>query len=288
MPATLQSMTGFGRGRATRGELSAEVELRSLNSRGLAFKCRLPGDLLGLEPKLEALVRKSVERGRVDLLARLHTGRPRRRPRIDEDVLGVYRRALQRLGGGDAAGLLQLPGVVTVSEHEPSPRSLERLVVAASKEALAALVDARRAEGKRLAAALRRELAVIARHRAAIVRRAPGLVRDHERSLRQRLDELLGERLPADDPVLRREVAVLADRGDVTEELDRLQSHLDAVADALAARGPVGRRLDFLLQEVGREVNTIGSKCGDAKVSLDVVALKGAVEKLREQAANIE
>ena len=306
--ATLHSMTGYGRGAAERGDVAVEVELRSVNSRHLAIKCRLSNELVRLEPKVEALVKKRLARGHVDVFARLRLARSRRTPQIDEGALKVYRDALQRLGaarGGGRAGrrsvggvgddaaagaaLLSLPGVVTLAEQELPATVVERLVMSALRDGLDALQTARAAEGARLAGAFRRELRTLEKHRKAIAKRGPQLVRQHHELLGKRLGSLLDERgLDPDDPVLRREVAVLADRGDVTEELDRLASHIAAVGDALAAPDPVGRQLDFLLQEVGREVNTIGSKLNDVTVTGHVVALKSAVEKLREQAANIE
>lgn len=299
--ATLHSMTGYGRGAAESGDVAVEVEVRSVNSRHLAIKCRLSNELVRLEPKVEALVKKRLARGHVDVFARLRLSRSRRRPQIDEAALKIYRDALHRLGGtrsktraseGEAAAgaaLLSLPGVVTLTEQELSTTVVQRLVMAALRDALDGLERARGAEGARLAGAFRRELRALEKHRKAIARRGPRLVDEHHRQLGKRLAALLGERgLDPDDPVLRREVAVLADRGDVTEELDRLSSHIEAVTAALQAAGPVGRQLDFLLQEVGREVNTVGAKLSDVTVTGHVVALKCAVEKLREQAANIE
>jgi uncharacterized protein (TIGR00255 family) len=176
-----------------------------------------------------------------------------------------------------------------LAEEGPSASSIERLVLGAVKAAVADLIEAREAEGERLEKAMQRELKQIAKHRDAIARRVPGLVRSHQQQLTQRLRVLLGgERLASDDPTLKREVAVLADRGDVTEELDRLASHLVAFGKAMAGTGTVGRRLDFLLQEIVREVNTIGGKSSDLKVTGHVIEMKSAAEKLREQAANIE
>ena len=288
MATALRSMTGYGRGVASQGELQAEVEMRSVNGRHFGLKCRLPGDLMRLEPKVEALVRRSVARGRVEVHAAVSRGKLRRRPRIDREVLGVYRKALKSLGGAPEAALLGLPGVVTLAEDAPAPRTVERLVTRAVREALDDLDGARRAEGARLLASLRRELALLRKLRARVAKRGPALVERQHRQLRKRAAALLGERMPDDDPALRRELALLADRGDVTEEIDRLGSHMAAVDERLKARGPAGRELDFLLQEIGREVNTLGAKSADAATAKDVVQLKAAVERLREQAANIE
>jgi uncharacterized protein (TIGR00255 family) len=282
-------MTGYGRASVRRGALAAEAEARSVNGRYLAVRCRLPGELSRLEPRLEALVRRRVQRGSVDVSVRWHAERSARPPRIDKQVLKVYRDALAGLGGGDPAALLTLPGVVRSDVPEPSEAAVDRVALAAAKAALERLAAARASEGRRLRAALVRELGALRRVTAALRRLLPAAVRAGQAQLARRLAALLdGRALSADDPVLLREVAVLADRGDVTEELDRLESHLSALGAALEAQEPVGRRLDFLLQEVVREINTLGSKSSDARITEQVVRAKTAAERLREQAANIE
>ena len=289
----LRSMTGYGRARRTRGRLLAEAEARSVNGRYLAVRCRLPGDLLRLESRLEALVRERLSRGSVDVSVRLTAERRAGRPRVNRQALAVYREALEALGGGERALLLSLPGVVSFGEELPAEAAVDALVLGAAGEALQRMERARSAEGGRLAAALRRELAALRRHVDAVRRLAPAAVKSHHEAMRERLGRLLERRTAnavpgAEDPALLREVALLADKHDVTEELDRLQSHLQALSEALASGEPVGRHLDFLLQEVGREVNTVGSKASDARIAARIVKAKSAVEKLREQAANIE
>lgn len=293
MAAALRSMTGFGRARRARGRLAAEAEARSVNGRFLQVRCRLPSDLLRLEPRVEGLVKQRLSRGTVDVAVRLAAARRGARPRVNRAVLAVYRDELRALGGGEPAALLALPGVVSFAEDAPREAVVDALVLGAAGDALEQLDRARAREGGRLASALRRELAALRRHVAAVRRLAPAAVGAHHDALRERLGKLLarhgGEAAPrADDPALLREVALLADRHDVTEELDRLDSHLAALAEALSAAEPVGRQLDFLLQEVGREVNTIGSKASDARIAARIVQAKTAVERIREQAANLE
>jgi uncharacterized protein (TIGR00255 family) len=283
------SMTGYGRASARRGALLAEAEARSVNGRFLAVRCRVPGELTRLEPRLEALVRKSVQRGTVDVSVRVRADRVARAPRIDKRALAIYRSALSGLGGGDPALLLTLPGVVSTAAPEPSEAAVDRLALEAARAAIGKLAEARAAEGRRLRTALARELTALRRVVAAVRKLLPAAVAGQHQQLARRLSALLdGRPIAADDPTLLRELALLADRSDVTEELDRLQSHLAALAVALDAREPVGRRLDFLLQEVGREINTLGSKCSDVRITAQVVAAKTAAERLREQAANIE
>jgi uncharacterized protein (TIGR00255 family) len=283
------SMTGYGRAQRRSGTLTAQAEARSVNGRWLQVRCRLPGELARLEPRLEALVKSSLARGTVDLHLRLETDRKRSLPRIDVRVLGHYRRALSQLGGGEPALLLSLPGVVTWGEDGPREADVDKVAIGAATAAVARLTAARRAEGRRLTAALRRELSLLARLLAAVRRRVPQAVAQQQQNLRRRLAALLeGRPLAPDDPGLQRELALLADRSDISEELDRLDSHLAALSSALGNDRPAGRELDFLLQEVGREVNTLGAKCSDARIVEQVIQAKAAVERLREQAANLE
>jgi len=283
------SMTGYGRAQRRSGALTAQAEARSVNGRFLSVRCRLPGELARLEPRLESLVKASLARGTVDLHLRLETERKRSLPRIDTRVLGRYRQALSRLGGGEPALLLSLPGVVSWGEEGPREADVDKLALGAATAAVARLTAARRAEGRRLATVLRRELATLRRLLAAVRRRVPEAVAQQQQNLRRRLAALLdGRPLASDDPGLQRELALLADRTDISEELDRLDSHLSALAAALGGSRPAGRELDFLLQEVGREVNTLGAKCSDARIVAQVISAKAAVERLREQAANLE
>jgi len=282
-------MTGYGRSERQAAEVGVEVEVRSVNGRHLAVRHRIPPEWMRLADKVEEVVRSRLQRGAVELVVHIRASARSRQPEIDQSVLEVYRRALRRLGGGDAATLLRLPGVVSLAEVRLPARTVDRLLSAALRESLDALVAAREREGRRLKLVLQRELRELARHLAVVQRRVPAALLRHRDQLRRRLGTLLGgQPLDASDPLLLREVAALADRSDVTEELDRLQSHLTAFAACLDGGGPVGRELDFQLQEMGREVNTLGSKALDAELSARVVRMKACVERLREQAANIE
>ncbi|MGQ0553047.1 MAG: YicC/YloC family endoribonuclease [Planctomycetota bacterium] len=282
-------MTGYGRARVTRGALAAEVEARSVNGRGLQLRCRVPADRLSLEPQFEALTRKLIERGHVELQLRVSIVRRRSPPQVDRRLLARYRAEAARLGGGEPALLMALPGVIRTAEPEASPGVTDELALSAARRALAALVTARRAEGARLRQVLLVILRGLARQVAALRRRAPAALRRQQEQLSRRVAELLhGERLSANDPGLRRELALLADKSDILEELDRLESHLQALQEALAQGGAVGRRLEFLLQEVGRELNTVGSKSSDSELVAHVVEAKLLAERLREQAANFE
>jgi uncharacterized protein YicC (UPF0701 family) len=311
----LMSMTGYGRALCRAGGLSAQAEARSVNGRYLQVRLRLPGDLARLEPRVEALVKQSLARGTVDVSVRIEADRQRGLPRIDTQVLARYRKALSTLGGGEPALLLSLPGVIGWDEDAPREAALDKLAITAATQAIARLTTARAAEGKRLAVALRRELVSLRKLIAAVRRRLPASVALQQANLRRRVEVLLasangvgrssdagssnsnsngsgasrgGSLLSPTDPSLQRELALLADRSDISEELDRLDSHFTALDALLGRAQPAGRELDFLLQEVSREVNTLGAKAGDAQIVSHVIQAKTAVERLREQAANIE
>jgi len=282
-------MTGYGRSNHEARDVGVEAEIRSVNGRHPSVRSRLPQEWMRFEPRVERLVRSTVARGAVDVVVRIRFASQLRTPEIDETVLAVYRRALDRIGGGDASNLLALPGVVTLAEPSFPQRTLERVFNAAVKDALAALVASREAEGERLTGVLERELKALSRHLGVVKRRLPRALARQQGALRRRIKALLsGASLDDRDPALMRELAVLVERSDVTEEVDRLHSHVEAFSLALEQGGAVGRELDFLLQEMGREVNTLGAKAVDAAVSVRVVRLKGCVERLREQVANIE
>lgn len=283
-------MTGYGRARRQSPRLAATVELRSVNGRHLQTRVRVPQEHLRLELPVETAVRQVIARGSVDVFVRVDLAAGQRRPVIDRRAVAVYRRALQDLGdGASGAELLRLPGVVTLTDPELPERAAERTVLGALKDALADLERSRAAEGRRLASVLRRELGALRKQVAAARALVPAIQARSRESLQRRVAELLGgQALPPTDPSLLRELALLADRGDVSEELDRLVSHLVALEALCASSEPAGRPLDFLLQEVGREVNTLASKLPDARLTALTVAMKTCVERLREQAANIE
>jgi uncharacterized protein (TIGR00255 family) len=283
-------MTGYGRAERLASRVGATVEVRSVNARHLQLRVRAPGEWLRLEPRIESTVRNTLRRGAVDVFVRIELESGHRRPNIDGEALAVYRRALDELGeSAGGAELLRLPGVVTLSEPKVSDRAVDRVVIGALKEALEGVDETRLAEGARLRKVLERELAALRRQLTAVRKRAPRVAREVRAGMQRRLTQLLDDRpAPVDDHALVRELAQLADRVEVSEELDRLSSHYDALGDLLDSDGPAGRQIDFLLQEVGREVNTLGSKVADVEVTTRVVTMKAGVERLREQAANLE
>lgn len=288
-------MTGFGRGEATGHGRAFTVEVHSVNHRFLEVRCRVPKRLTGLESRIQQTIQQRFARGHFEasVLDKDLEGRSRTL-RVDVPLALQYVDALRALQRE-----LQLPGEVTLEmltaqreliAVEESEESLDETwgeVVPALAAALDALAEMRSREGEALERAIGKHLEEVEVILDGIVARAPDLVRAQRDRLRERVVDLLEGHLP--DPTrLEQEVAFLAERGDVAEECDRLRSHLIQFGKALTQPGPQGRRLDFLIQEMHREANTIGSKAGDATLAQDVVGLKIIVERLREQVQNIE
>lgn len=294
---TIRSMTGYGQGAAEDEQWQVQVELRSLNNRFADVRVKLPGELIDLEAELRRLVLRHVRRGRVDLsvtVARPRTAAPDFE--INEPLVQELTRAAERLAVGGLAGaldvnsVLSLPGVV---QQKPpaseADRPLRALVLEAARRAVQALDAERTREGEHLAADLRLRVARMREIAGELGRRAgevPALAR---RKLLERIGNLT-EGTELDEGRLEQEAALLADRGDVTEELVRLDGHLEQLAELLGRPDgdPVGKRLEFLLQEVHRENNTVGSKSADLELSRWTIEMKAELEKVREQIQNLE
>jgi len=296
----IRSMTGFGRAEVRGDTLVVVVEARSVNHRHLDVALRLPRTLAAFEIEARKLIAARVERGRVDatVVATPVTGQSTQRVTTDLALAREYAARARALANElDDAGLagsvtlqwlLERPGVVRLEDSEPAEASVPwPLLETALGRALDELVDRRAAEGERLAQELRSlhaELATIVDTMAA---RAPAAVTRREERLRERLRALLGG-AGVDETRILTEAAVWADKGDIAEELARLRAHLAEWALVLDKGGPVGRPLDFLLQELGREVNTVASKADDLELSQAALAGKGVLEKMREQVQNLE
>lgn len=289
------SMTGFGRAEATGGGVAATVETRSVNNRYLQVKTRLPGRYLRYEGQVEERVRKVLSRGTVDVFVRVKTLDRRDAPVVDQELARAYLRSIQQLAGAsglaaevDLKTLLALPGVVTLEEPEEVDEREWQTVDQALGRALSELVRSRQGEGARLAEALATLLDGIEKVVRSVAARAEKVPPAMKRKLGKRIETLIGKGITLDAGALEREVALLADRADVTEELHRLASHVEGFRRSLVKKGPIGRSLDFLVQEMGREANTIGAKNQDVRIGRDVIELKTAIEKLREQVQNLE
>jgi uncharacterized protein (TIGR00255 family) len=293
----IRSMTGFGRAEATGAAFVVTVEARSLNHRHLDIALRLPAALATLEGDARRLVQSRLERGRVEITVLLSPvgGGPASDVRLNRPLARRYLEAARALGRElrlprekMLVWLLERPGVVQVQEVTPPDGAAVWPLLGQALEAALDALSARRAtEGAALAVELRSLQAALGEAVSLMAARAPqAAVRRGER-LRDRLRALLGE-APVDEGRIATEMAVWAQKTDVTEELARLRAHLDEFGLMLDKGGPVGRAFDFLIQELGREVNTVASKSDDLELSQATLAAKSHLEKMREQVQNLE
>lgn len=292
----MKSMTGFGAAQATVPGGRVNVEVRSVNSRFLELRVGLPREHQSLEAELRKLVQAGIQRGRVEVSIR-REGRAARSAKVEVDfqlareVAGAWRRVGKELrlpGGMDLAFLRSAAGdIVRTVEQAPEPAKDAAAIRSALEKALRAHARERVREGAHLEKDMRKRLRALVRLRARAAKLAAGLRGVLTEKLNDRIADLMGDQAP--DPArIVQEVALAVDRGDVSEELARLESHLAALGDLLSSTEPVGKRIEFLLQEILREVNTIGSKANHLPLTEAVLEAKGEIEKLREQVANVE
>ena len=291
----MKSMTGFGNGSLAFSGGRATVDIRAVNHRFLEIKLHLPRGFLALEDELRALVAAQVKRGRIEVFLTLSGQTARSYSVVPNIALArAYLQAAKKLKGAlDLGGDLAIqffmsrPEVFQVAEaHQPSNPEIEASKKALQR-ALTALERHRRREGKFLQRDLRGRIATLEKIRRSVERRSART----QQATRQKLADKVTALLPHLDSDRRRvlqDVASLAQKNDITEECVRLQSHFEAFADFLRLVEPVGKRMDFLLQEMQREINTIGAKADDASIRHLVVQAKEEVEKIREQVQNVE
>ena len=295
----IRSMTGFGRSSFEVDHVAFSVEVRTVNHRHLDLSVRLPRALSDRELGIKKSLQKRFGRGKIEVSVNFQSGSSLgAQLEVDLDLAEQYVAAAEALrraegvgGDLDVVALLALPGVSRLAERGLEAEDLDAKLSSALDEAAAAAQAMRVAEGEVLARELRDRLDTSAALVAELDSRS-SVVQDAVRErLRRRTDQLRQEIGSVDEARLHQEIVIAADRLDVTEELARLRSHIEQFASALASSAsgdPVGRRLDFLLQEMGREANTLGSKAGDAPIAHRVVDLKTELERIREQVQNVE
>ena len=294
----VKSMTGYGRAKAVCNGRSITVEVRSVNNRYLDFTAKMPRAYIFAEDAMKALVQKYVSRGKVDVFVTVENqGAEETVVTLNEPLVKSYLDALRhlmQLGGGYispeigcAADVARLPDVLTVTKAEEDLEELSEDLCAVLEDALRAHTAMREKEGARLAEDIRRRLDAIEALTQLVEARSPQTVAEYREKLLSRMWEVL-QSTAIDESRILTEAAVFADKVAVDEETVRLRSHLSQLREMLESAVPVGRKLDFLIQEVNRESNTIGSKCSDLQIARDVVELKAEIEKIREQVQNIE
>ena len=286
----MRSMTGFGAGESTSELGKLAVEVRSVNHRYLDVRVKLPRELVDHQVFVEQLVRARLSRGRIDIVARSE-GAERAPPTLDRARAVALLRELQSValevgieGPVPMAVLAGVPDLFSMS-GERDPEASRKALRESVDRALDDLDRMRVSEGAHLRADLSRRVETVASHVRELSARADSMAERHRVRARERLTRLLSG-MQVDGARLEHELSLALDHGDVTEELTRLSCHVEQLARLIESDEPVGRKLDFLLQEVAREVNTVGSKASEA--ALTVVELKTEIERLREQAQNIE
>jgi uncharacterized protein (TIGR00255 family) len=291
----ISSMTGFGAADGPVGDARASVEIRSVNHRFFSPNLKLPSAFSRWEGEIREVLRQKIARGHVTLTARLDRAAGAG-PIIDEVRVAQYAvtlRELQKkhaLGGEvDLATVLRLPDVVASGGEEEMDSGAGEALAAIVNKAVDNLISMRRAEGAQLAAFLVDRVAAVETRLAKVEKRAPIRLKEHHERVTRTVSELIGA-AGADPQRIAQEIAILADKLDVAEELDRFRSHLAAFRETAQSKtsDPVGKRLGFILQEMVREANTVGSKANDAQIQEDVIAIKEELERIREQVENLE
>jgi uncharacterized protein (TIGR00255 family) len=290
------SMTGFGRGVATARGVRVEVELSSVNRKQLDILVNLPKYLCVLESRVHEKVHKALSRGRINVDFTIQRSSSSRAEaiRVDEELARVFvsdlKKAAARLGLKDDLGssvLLNLPDVVRYEQNGAAASACWPLIDKALDLALADLLKMRAKEGVALQKDLRKRLGCLKNIVKAIRSHAPQVISLYRKNLLSRLQQA-GLTIENPDERLLRELALFADRSDITEELTRLTSHLQQAQDMMQSNEAVGRSFDFLVQEMFSEINTIGSKANDGTILRQVVEFKAELERIKEQVQNIE
>lgn len=293
---TLRSMTGYGRGQAAGRGIRVEAELSAVNRKQLDVRINLPRSLLAIESRVVEEVQKRLSRGQVTGAVSVEVSAALRKRSLSVDAglaaayVGGLRKAARALGLQDdlkASVLLGLPEVVAYRGAEQDADFVWPVLRKALSGALDNLAAMREREGKALAKDLRDRFGKLAGMLTRIRKEAPGVTRRYRLTLTGRLKEA-GVAIASNDPQFIKELALFADRCDITEELTRLDSHLQQGMALLSAAEPVGRTLDFLAQEMFREINTIGSKANEVRITREVIRFKTELERVREQVQNVE
>jgi uncharacterized protein (TIGR00255 family) len=290
-------MTGFGEARRQQDDVAVAVELRTVNNRYFKFSLRASEGYSSLEPQIEALVRSAIKRGTVNVSLKIDRRLSADEFALNVEVLDSYRKQLEAYQaestlpqGVRVEHLLALPGVVSETDAAVDYADGAWPVVQATlQDALARLSAFRADEGRAMSSDMTANCRQIGGELDKIAARAPALVESYRGRLHERVAALLEEYQVTLEPAdLIREVALFAERSDISEEIVRLRSHLEQCAEIMSAEESAGRKLEFLIQEMFREVNTIGSKSNDVEIARSVIEMKTAIERLREMIQNVE
>ena len=291
----MKSMTGYGRGESENGELRLTVEIKTVNNRYCEIIIKQPRQYMALEDKIKKYISAQMERGRVEVF--INTKEKAEKTgeiKINFAQALAYDKALAQLSKEvgteyqpDVYRLFNLPDVICHEDSEEDLDAIWLMLEEALKEALTQHLQMRQKEGDLICADMLQKLQNLENFAAEVEKRAPMVAENYREKLTSRLNEVLGA-AELDQERLAQEVAIFGEKCCIDEELVRLKSHFTQFREIIAAKGPVGRKLDFLIQEMNRETNTIGSKANDLAITSAVVEMKSELEKLREQVQNIE
>lgn len=292
----VKSMTGYGRGELDNAVGRFIVEVKSVNSRSCNVTAKLPDNLYSLESRIFSYIRSRISRGQINISVSLDSAASGKKVILDRELAKEYFEQLadikDYLSITESIGLstiAALPGIVNVNEPYEDIDEIWSAVHSALAIAVDQLVEVRTAEGAAILEDLYPRLETMLQLSDQISSRSPEVVEDYRQRLRQRVSKLLRDEVTIDESRIAMEVAIMAERCDITEEVVRLRSHISQIKDVLKdSEGPVGRHLDFILQEINREVNTIASKASDSQISTDCIRFKDETEKAREQVQNLE
>jgi uncharacterized protein (TIGR00255 family) len=291
----MRSMTGYGRGEVDHNGAKFSVELNSVNRKQSDIVVNLPRDLTELEPRIRQLINEKISRGRTNVVIAMHNATDGARTlALDTALARSYHEAMRALqkelsapGEITISTILQAPGVMRFPEEAIVANKVWPGVERALQTALAELIKMREREGKHLAKDLIRRLKTMRAELKEVRALYPNVVKHYRDAMLERINKS-GLNIPVNDERLLKEISIFADRADISEELTRLESHLAQFAHHLRKNEPVGRTLEFITQELFRELNTLGAKSNDAAISQHVVLCKAELEKIREQIQNLE
>ncbi|MBD7936780.1 MULTISPECIES: YicC/YloC family endoribonuclease [Cytobacillus] len=287
------SMTGYGQGKRQTDTFSITIEVKTVNHRFTEYFLRIPKQFLKLEDKIKKTLNQYIKRGRIEVYATIEqTGSKQKKIRVDWDLLDEFYRSMTEVKEkymlSSEPGLKDLlnDDVFAIVEVDEDDEWLDELIIEATNEAGKELQMMRLAEGKELEKDLFKQLGLLTECLNRLYDLAPNVVKQYEDRLRKRMEEYADGHI--DESRIITEVAIFADKADINEELTRLASHRNQFQLTLSLDDAIGRKLDFMIQEMNREVNTIGSKANDSTIAGEVVEMKGLLEKMKEQVQNIE
>ncbi|MDF2556269.1 MAG: YicC family protein [Bacillales bacterium] len=288
------SMTGFGSGKASNDQFQITVEMKSVNHRYFECIVRLPRQMMAFEDKIKKIVQNEVARGRIEVFVNVSgSALTKKQVKADWDIIdqlsALSKEFYERQGSERAlsfSDIIRVQDAVSFVDADDENTEIETMLTQSTAEAVQNLKNMREVEGNNLLDDMRSQLVVFRKSLDQVTLFAPKVVEQYRTRLSQKLEEAVGEKF--DQARLLTEITIFTDKTDITEELTRLASHMEQFDQIILEEVPIGRKLDFLLQEMNRETNTIGSKANDALIAKEVVEMKTTLEKMKEQVQNIE